>query len=82
MKIVEVGKTIGPGALLGEIGIFARDQKRTATVECASECEIYEISESRTKQLYFQNPAFGFAVMKVVIGRLLENAALQQPAAG
>jgi CRP/FNR family cyclic AMP-dependent transcriptional regulator len=82
MRIVEVGKTIGPGSVLGEIGIFARDQKRTATVESLDECEIYEISESRTKQLYFQNPAFGFAMMKVVIGRLLENAALQQPAAG
>lgn len=82
MRIVEVGKTIGPGSVLGEIGIFARDQKRTATVESLDECEIYEISESRTKQLYFQNPAFGFAMMKVVIGRLLENAALKQPAAG
>jgi CRP/FNR family cyclic AMP-dependent transcriptional regulator len=82
MRIVEVGKTIGPGTVLGEIGIFARDQKRTATVESLDECEIYEISESRTKQLYFQNPAFGFAMMKVVIGRLVENAAAQQPAAG
>jgi|SRR5581483_7874817 len=82
IRIVEVDKVIGPGAVLGEIGIFARDQKRTATVECVSDCEIYEISESRTKQLYFQNPAFGFAVMKVVIGRLVENmAAAQQPAA-
>jgi hypothetical protein len=42
----------------------------------------YEISESRTKQLYFQNPAFGFAMMKVVIGRLVENAATQQATAG
>jgi CRP/FNR family cyclic AMP-dependent transcriptional regulator len=82
MKIVEVGKTIGPGAVLGEIGIFARDQKRTATVESIDDCEIYEISESRTKQLYFQNPAFGFAMMKVVISRLVENAAIQQPATG
>ncbi len=82
MKIVEVDKTIGPGTVLGEIGIFARDQKRTATVESIDDCEIYEISESRTKQLYFQNPAFGFAMMKVVIGRLVENAAIQQPAAG
>ena len=75
MKIVEIGKTIGAGTVLGEIGIFARDQKRTATVECVDDCEVYEISESRTKQLYFQNPAFGFAVMKVVISRLIENAA-------
>ena len=82
MKIVEIGKTIGPGTVLGEIGIFARDQRRTATVECVEDCEIYEISESRTKQLYFQNPAFGFAVMKVVIGRLAENASVQQAAAG
>jgi len=82
MKIVEVGKTIGPGAVLGEIGIFARDQKRTATVESIDDCEIYEISESRTKQLYFQNPAFGFAMMKVVISRLVENADIQQPATG
>lgn len=82
MKIVEIGKTIGPGTVLGEIGIFARDQKRTATVECVEDCEVYEISESRTKQLYFQNPAYGFAVMKVVIGRLAENASVQQAAAG
>jgi len=82
MKIVEIGKIVGPGTLLGEMGIFARDQKRTATVECVAECEIYEISESRTKQLYFQNPSFGFAVMKVVISRLVENAAVQQQAAG
>jgi CRP/FNR family transcriptional regulator, cyclic AMP receptor protein len=82
MKIVEVDKTIGPGTVLGEIGIFVRDQKRTATVESIDDCEIYEISESRTKQLYFQNPAFGFAMMKVVIGRLVKNAAIQQPAAG
>jgi len=75
MKIVEIGKTIGAGTVLGEIGIFARDQKRTATVECVDDCEVYEISESRTKQLYFQNPAFGFAVMKVIISRLIENAA-------
>jgi CRP/FNR family cyclic AMP-dependent transcriptional regulator len=82
MKIVEVDKTIGPGTVLGEIGIFARDQKRTATVESIDNCEIYEISETRTKQLYFQNPAFGFAMMKVVIGRLVENARVQQQAAG
>jgi CRP-like cAMP-binding protein len=82
MKIMEIGKIIGPGAVLGEIGIFAGDQKRTATVECLDDCEIYEISDSRTKQLYFQNPAFGFAVMKVVIGRLLENAAAQQAGTG
>ena len=82
MKIVEIAKTIGPGAVLGEIGIFARDQRRTATVECTDDCEIYEINGSKAKQLYFQNPAFGFAMMKVVISRLVENTGVQLPASG
>jgi hypothetical protein len=76
MKIVDVDKTIERGAVIGEIGIFARNQKRTATVVCETDCEIYEMSESKAKQLYFQDRAFGFAVLQLIIARLLENAEL------
>jgi hypothetical protein len=34
---------------------------------------VYELTERKTKELYFQNPAFGYAVMQLIIGRLLEN---------
>ena len=73
MRIPEVDKTIEPGTVFGEIGIFAREQKRTATVICISDCEIYELSESRAKQLYYQNPSFGFALVQLIIARLLDN---------
>lgn len=76
MKIVDVGKTIERGAVIGEIGIFARNQKRTASVVCETDCEIYEMSESKAKQLYFQDRAFGFAVLQLIIARLLENTEL------
>jgi CRP-like cAMP-binding protein len=80
-KVVEIGKTVSSGSVLGEIGIFARDQRRTATVVCVTDCEIYELSESKAKELYYQDPSFGYAVFQIVITRLLENMnAFPQPA--
>jgi hypothetical protein len=31
------------------------------------------MSVSKVKQLYYQNPSFGFAVIRLIIGRLLED---------
>jgi CRP-like cAMP-binding protein len=72
-QIQELGKVIGPGALVGEIGVFARDRTRTATVVCTTDCEVYELSDVKAKELYFQNPAFGYGVLQIIIARLLEN---------
>jgi len=73
MEIREIGKIVGPGAVLGEIGTFARDQRRTATVACVSDCELYVLSERKAKELYFQDRSFGLAVLQLIIARLLEN---------
>jgi CRP/FNR family transcriptional regulator, cyclic AMP receptor protein len=73
LAIAEIGKVLEPGAVTGEIGVFAADQRRTATVVCQTDCVVYELTERRTKELYFQNPAFGFAVMQLIITRLVEN---------
>ncbi len=78
MEIREIGKIIEPGALLGEIGIFARDQKRMATVVCVSDCEVYEMSERKAKELYFEDRSFGLAVLQLIIARLLEDMKLLQ----
>jgi CRP/FNR family transcriptional regulator, cyclic AMP receptor protein len=72
-KVVEIGKTVSSGSVLGEIGIFACNQRRTSTVVCVTDCEMYELSESKTKELYYQDPSFGYAVFQLVITRLLEN---------
>ena len=73
LEITEFGKTLQPGAMFGEIGVFARDQERTATIVCRTDCRVYELSESKAKQLFFQDKSFGFAVMQLIINRLLEN---------
>jgi CRP/FNR family transcriptional regulator, cyclic AMP receptor protein len=64
LEITDFGKTLEPGAMLGEIGVFAQHQERTATVVCRTDCRVYELSESKAKQLYFQDRSFGFAVLQ------------------
>ena len=73
MEIRELGKVVGAGSLVGEIGVFSPNRTRMATVVCSTDCEVYELSESKAKALYYQNPAFGYAVLQIIIGRLLEN---------
>ncbi len=73
MRIPEIEKILEPGAVIGEIGVFARNQIRMASVICVTDCEIYELSETKAKQLYFQDRAFGFAVLQLIISRLLED---------
>jgi CRP/FNR family transcriptional regulator, cyclic AMP receptor protein len=82
VKISELGKIIEPRAVLGEIGIFARDQTRTATVICVEDCEVYEMSESRVKQLYLQDRSFGIAVLQLIIARLMEDRGTLANASG
>ena len=73
LEIIESGKILEPGAVLGEIGVFARAQERTATIVCRTKCKLYALSESKAKQIFFQDKSFGFAIMQLIINRLLEN---------
>jgi CRP/FNR family transcriptional regulator, cyclic AMP receptor protein len=82
LRISEFGKTLQPGAVIGEIGVFGADQRRTATVVCSTDCQVYELSESKAKQLYFQDRKFGFALIQLIIRRLLENNGQQLPESG
>ena len=73
MEVVELKKILKPGAVVGEIGIFAPNQTRTATVRCRTDCSFFELTEHKAKELYFQDRSFGFAVLQLIIGRLIEN---------
>jgi CRP/FNR family transcriptional regulator, cyclic AMP receptor protein len=73
IEITDFGKKLGPGAIVGEIGVFASKQERTATIRCVSECLVYELTEGVAKQLFLQDRLFGFWVLRLIINRLLEN---------
>ena len=74
IELVESQREIAPGKLFGEIAFFAPDRRRTGTARCLSACQVLTLDESSFKQLYFQNPAFGFEVVRLLAGRLSQDA--------
>ena len=81
VEIVEINKTHGKGTLLGEIGLFAPDGKRMMTVRCKTDVEAASIGYDQIKELYFQNPQFGFKLLHLIVARLQSNAELATAAA-
>jgi CRP-like cAMP-binding protein len=74
-RLKEIGVDIPPGHIIGEIGLIAPDNKRTLTFECIGDGELLTISYSEVKQLYFQNPKFGFYLLQLISQRMLQNTA-------
>ncbi|MFC5067004.1 Crp/Fnr family transcriptional regulator [Flaviflagellibacter deserti] len=74
IRFVEINVEIGPGTLFGELAFFTRDGKRTQTAACMTDCRVLSITEDRLEQLYFQNPQFGWYLIKLIAQRLTENA--------
>lgn len=78
IRLAELGVTIGPGHLVGEIGLFSPDNLRTATAVCQEDVEVGAITDQKVLELYYQNPKFGFFLFRLVIQRLLENERLKR----
>jgi len=81
VEIVELGQTYGKGSLLGEIGLFASDGRRGLTIRCKTDVETARIDYDRFKELYFQNPQFGFRLLHLIVARLQETRAPERAAA-
>ncbi len=73
VRVAEIGVVLGPGSLIGEIGVFAPDGCRTGTALCETDVEIGSISDQRLLQLYVQDPTFGLYLMRLVVQRMLES---------
>jgi hypothetical protein len=73
IELDDIGVRLEPGKIFGEIAFFAPDKRRTHTARCVGECTVLVVDEATLKQLYFQNPAFGFHLIGLVAGRLSED---------
>ena len=81
VEVEGVSQSLGKGTLLGEIGLFTPDGKRTKTVRAKTDFQTAMIDYDRFKELYFQNPQFGFRLLHLVVARLQASSELTQPAA-
>ena len=73
IRLVDVAVRVGPGNVLGEIGIFAPTAERMDTALCETDVDVGIIGNDKVLQLYHQNPKLGFYLIRLVIQRLLEN---------
>ncbi len=70
IEFAEIGEALEPGRIFGEIAFFAPERRRTLTARCTSDCTVLAVDEHTVKQLYFQNPAFGFQLVGMIAARL------------
>ena len=80
VEIVEINEIFGQGTLLGEIGLFTPDGRRTMTVRCKTDVQTARIDYDQFKELYFQNPQFGFRLLHLIVARLQSSRELARPA--
>jgi hypothetical protein len=73
LELEEIGVELYPGALLGEIGIFSPDGKRTQTVRALDGVMMYELRRDEVLALYRRDPGFGIYLVRLITARLVED---------
>ena len=72
-RLLESGIEIPFGQVFGELGLISPDNVRTQTVECLEDGQALTASYQMVKELYFQNPEFGFYFLRLTSERLFQN---------
>jgi CRP-like cAMP-binding protein len=61
---------VGPGGIIGEMGVIETQELRSATVCALTDSELVEINDARFAQLIARAPSFAIAVMRTLSRRL------------
>lgn len=67
--VPEASAVLEPGALFGEMALFTAEGRRTASAVCTSDVRLLSITYEEFEQLYFQNPEFGFYLLRLIVRR-------------
>jgi CRP-like cAMP-binding protein len=62
----EIGKRLSAGAIFGEVGLFAPQSIRSLSAVCEEDCQLHAISRDKVLELYYENPRFGFFLIRMV----------------
>jgi CRP/FNR family transcriptional regulator, cyclic AMP receptor protein len=73
VSIPEHGAKVGPGALLGEIGLLTSGNRRTASAICLSDVRAWRVSFGELEQLCLQNPEFCLHMARIIVRRYEAN---------
>ncbi|MCP4132595.1 MAG: cyclic nucleotide-binding domain-containing protein [bacterium] len=73
IQFPEVGKVLDQGRIFGEVGLFAENNKRVASAVCATDSNIFSITRNKVQELYYQNPRFGYFLIRMIADYVLEG---------
>jgi CRP-like cAMP-binding protein len=73
VELSDIGERLEPGQVFGEVAFFAPDRQRTHTARCVTDGTVLSIDETTFRQLYYQNPSFGFYLIGLLAGHLSKD---------
>ena len=79
-RVSELNIELEPGQIFGELGLLTSNNRRTASVECIESGHVLTITYDEVRELYFDNPQFGFHFLRLTSNRLLQDLAIAEQA--
>lgn len=73
LRLQEYDELLIEGALVGEIGLFAPDNRRTLTLAAQTDCVLYSLTSEELGLLVYQEPKLPFLLMKLIVARLMHD---------
>jgi CRP/FNR family transcriptional regulator, cyclic AMP receptor protein len=64
----ELGEKLTAGAVFGEVGLFAPQGIRSASAICEDDCRLFAIAKNKALELFYQDPRFGFFLIRLISG--------------
>jgi len=74
-RAVEADVALEFGEVIGELGLITKGHKRTQTVVCEEAGSLLLLTYDEVRQMYYQNPKFGFYFLELAAERLTRDAA-------
>ncbi len=69
----ESGIELSAGSMVGELGLLSPGGLRTQSLACVEDGVLLSLAYTDFRQLFLQNPSFGYHFLQLIAGRLFEN---------
>jgi len=77
--VQEARVEIGPGSIVGEIGVLSSSHRRTATVVAKTDCRLGRVSAPDFERVYYTDPTVGLSLVRLIIDRLTRDIDAARP---
>ncbi len=72
-RAIEADVVLLQGDVIGELGLITKGKMRTQTVVCEKDGLLLLLTYDEVRQMYYQNPKFGFFLLELVAERLIRD---------